>query len=435
MSRGYPVACRASHRPGVRRGPRHEQANESVRREPIWMIRLAIFACALWTFVMSVALAASGAAAERVTTPLAPGCSIAAADGPALSNVMTSFVPVVGEPFGIAITSKSNYAFVASPTGSIIEYAMKSVDLRSVQTDTFGTVRPHQAPIGGTSPVGLALSPNGRYLVAAADSGAVVVNVKQLEKKGSSSSSWTVGTLGSPGSGAIETTLSSDGHFVFVSLEDSDELAVFNLQRALTHGFGPSDLVGMVPLGVAPVGVAVSPNGRYLYVTSELRSTTQSEGTLTTIDLKKAEQHPLHSVISTVVAGCSPVRVVANMKSVFVTARESDALLEFSAKDLVSDPGAALKYSVPVGEAPVDLALVKNGRLLVIADSDRFGAAGRQPNLAVVAVPANASPILDGYVRSGEFPRDMALSPNGKTLLVSNFLSGQLEAIKVSTLP
>jgi hypothetical protein len=50
------------------------------------------------------------------------------------------------------------------------------------------------------------------------------------------------------------------------------------------------------------------------------------------------------------------VRVVATTTAVYVTARESDALLEFSAQDRVSDPGAALEASVTVGEAPVDLA-------------------------------------------------------------------------------
>jgi DNA-binding beta-propeller fold protein YncE len=341
----------------------------------------------------------------------------------------------LGEPFGVAIAPKSNYAFVASATGSIIQYVVSSLDLRAVRTDTFGTPQPHEAPIDGVSPLGLALSPNGKYLIAAAQSGALVLNVKRLEKQGTSSSSWTVGTFSSPGSGAIETTLSPDGYYVFVSLEDSNELAVFDLRRALKGGFGPSDLVGMVPLGEAPVGMAVSPDGRYLYVTSEESNATQPEGTLTTIDLKTAEHTPSHSILSTVTAGCSPVRVVANKGSVFVTARESDALLEFSAQALVSHPSTALRYSVQVGEAPVDLALVNHSHLLVIADSDRFGAVGRQPNLAVVTVPAYARPVLDGYVGSGEFPRDMALSPDGKILLVSNFLSNQLEAVKVSTLP
>lgn len=409
-----------------------------MRCEPIGMSRLAIYFFALLALAMSPALALSGAtAAQGTVQPVAaPECSTAVASGHALSGVATSFVPVaLGEPFGVAIAPQSNYAFVASPTGSIVQYAMSSQALRVVRTDTFGTPQLHEAPIGGASPLGLALSPNGKYLIAASRSGAVVVNVKRLEKPLASSSAWTVGTFSSPGSGAIETTLSPDAHYVFVSLEDSNELAVFDLQRALSGGFGPSDLVGMVPLGVAPVGMAVSPDGRYLYVTSELSNTMQSEGTLTTIDLKRAEHTPAQSILSTVTAGCSPVRVVANQGSVFVTARESDALLEFSAQALVSDPDTALKYSVPVGEAPVDLALVKDGHLLVIADSDRFGAIGRQPDLAVVTVPTDARPFLDGYVRSGEFPRDMALSPDGRILLVSNFLSNQLEAVRVSTLP
>jgi DNA-binding beta-propeller fold protein YncE len=357
------------------------------------------------------------------------------AAAPSLGGVDTSFVPVLGSPFGVAIVGKSNDAFVASPTGSIIEYSISNSVPRLVQIDTFGTVQPHQAPIGGTSPAGLAVTPDGRYLVAAAESGAVVVDVKQLEKKGAPSSSWTVGTLASSGSGAIEAAVSPDGDFVFISLEDSDELAVFNLKRALAHGFGPSDVVGTVPLGIAPVGIAISPNGRYLYVTSEAGSSGQLEGTLTTIAVNRAERSPAHAIVSTVVAGCSPVRVVATTSSVFVTARESDAVLEFSADDLVSDPSAALKADLQVGEEPVDLALVDDGHTLVIADSDRFGTPGAHPDLAVVTLGPRGDLTLDGYVESGDFPRDMSLSPNGKTLLVSNFASAQLEAVKVGTLP
>jgi DNA-binding beta-propeller fold protein YncE len=376
------------------------------------------------------------AGAQSTGTSVAvPGCSTAVAAAPSLSGVDTSYVSVLGAPFGIAIVHNSNSAFVASQTGSILEYAINSSMPHLIQIDTFGTPEPHQAPIGGTSPAGLALTPNGRYLVAAARSGAVIVNVRRLEKKWSPSSSWTVGTLDSSGSGAIEAAVSPDGDFVFVSLEDSNELAVFNLKRALAHGFGPSDLIGTVPLGVAPVGVTITPNGRFLYVTSESSKAGQTEGTLTTIDLKRAERTPAHSIISTVLAGCSLVRVVATKTSVFVTARESDALLEFSAHDLVSDPKAALMVELQIGEAPVDLALVDNDHTLVVADSDRFGAVGAHPDLAVVTVAPQGNLMLAGYLGSGDFPRDMSLSPNGNILLISNFGSSQLEAVKVSTVP
>jgi hypothetical protein len=47
----------------------------------------------------------------------------------------------------------------------------------------------------------------------------------------------------------------------------------------------------------------------------------------------------------------------------------------------------------------------------------------------VVTVNETGQMTLDGYLRSGSFSRDMATTPNGSTLLVSNFGSGQLEAV------
>ncbi len=48
-----------------------------------------------------------------------------------------------------------------------------------------------------------------------------------------------VGTLTSPhGSGAVEVLITADDHFAFVTLQNSAEMAVFNLQRAVTEGFG-----------------------------------------------------------------------------------------------------------------------------------------------------------------------------------------------------
>ncbi len=389
--------------------------------------------CALvlaMTGLSTIAGAHSRAAAVAV-----PGCSTAVAAAPSLGGVDTKFTSVLGSPFGIAIAHEGNFAFVASPTGSLLEYSIASPIPRLVRIATFGTIEPHRAPVGGASPAGLALSANGRYLVAAAGSGSVIVNVRHLEDARSSSSSWTTGTLESPGSGAIEAVVTPDNNFVIVSLEDSHELAVFSLKRALANGFGRSDLLGTIKVGIAPVGLAISPNGRFLYATSESIGVGQTEGTLTTIDVKKAERTPARSIISTVAAGCSPVRVVATNASVFVTARESDALLQYSAHDLVSDPNAALEANLAIGEAPVDLALVDGNRKLIVADSDRFGVAGAQPDMAVVTVSQSHLLVLRGYFESGGFPRDMALSPNGKTLLISNFASSQLESVKVSTVP
>jgi hypothetical protein len=44
-------------------------------------------------------------------------------------------------------------------------------------------------------------------------------------------------------------------------------------------------------------------------------------------------------------------------------------------------------------------------------------------------------PALAGLLPAGEFPREMALEPDGRTLLVTNFASGQVEAVNVVGLP
>ena len=118
-------------------------------------------------------------------------------------------------------------------------------------------------------------------------------------------------------------------------------------------------------------------------------------------------------------------------------ARASDALLGFSAALLRSDPAHALIARVWVGEAPVGLALVDHGGRIVVTDSNRFLAPGATSSLAVVNVGAALAgkPALAGLLPAGQFPREMAAEPGGRTLLVTNFDSGQVELVNVAGLP
>jgi DNA-binding beta-propeller fold protein YncE len=200
--------------------------------------------------------------------------------------------------------------------------------------------------------------------------------------------------------------------------------------------------VGTVPLGTAPVGLAVSPDGRWIYAASESArgaATAQAAGTVTVIGLRQAEIRPSDAVASTVSAGCSPVRVVtsADGKVVWVTARGSDAVLAFSAAALRTDPGHALLARVQVGEAPVGLALSGDGQRLVVADSDRFSAKGATANLAVVNVRAALAGRLAllGLIPAGAFPREMTVIPRTDTLLVTDYLAEQVQAVNLATAP
>jgi len=353
------------------------------------------------------------------------------------SNVATAFSGDALEPFGVAISSDSKTAFVADGSGAIVVYPLGTTLQRgrvdSFRVDTRNSLSP--PPAAGISPLGVALTPNGRYLVAAAGTSVVVFSTAALERKGTDLSDWEAGMWSGAEQGAIEAAVSPDGSYVFVSLENGDSLAVFDLKRALHAGFRRSDLVGTIPLEIAPVGIAIAPNGKYLYVTSEATSADENQGTLTTIDLAKAERKPSQAVLSSVPAGCSPVRVVATNASVYVTARGSDAVLAFGVHSLVDHPVSALEGEVQVGEAPVGLSLVDHGQTLVVADSDRFSVPGTGATLAVVKVGTGNHMELAGYAPTGSFPRDIAVSRNGKMLLVSDFGSSQVEAIRISSLP
>jgi DNA-binding beta-propeller fold protein YncE len=289
-----------------------------------------------------------------------------------------------------------------------------------------------------SSALGETLTPGGRYLLVAGGSGATVISVARAER---GTPGAVLGTLADPtgGSGAIEVAVSPDGRYAFVTMEDSQHAAVFDLHRALTQGFGPADYVGSIPLGIAPVGMAVSPDGRWLYATSEATRQGGNEGSLSVISLPRAEADPAASVVDTVAAGCNPVRVVtsADGSQVWVTARASDDLLCFLAAALRADPARALVAVVRVGEAPVGLMLVRGGSLVVVADSNRFAAPGATSDLSVVDVAAALAgrPAVIGHIPAGQFPREMALAPGGQRLLVSNYDSLQLEAVSVPSIP
>ncbi len=370
----------------------------------------------------------------------APACTTTAAPAPTLTAAATAMttvrppVPRLGAlllaPFGVAVTADGSWGF------SSISRDLGVFQLSAGHAPVL--LRTIALPVAAAA--GVTLSPDGRLLlVADEDTGAVVVSVPAAE---SGANGAVLGTLSIPGArlgGAIEVAVSPDGRYAFVSLEDDDEIAVFNLTAALAHGFGRSAYVGAIPTQIAPVGLAFAPDGRLLYSTSEARNASSEVGTLEVINVARAESDPARSVVARVRAGCNPVRVTtsADGSVVWVTARESDALLAFSAATLLTRPRSALVADVAVGEAPVGLALIRDGSLILVADSNRFNASGQHASLAVVDVHDALAdrPALLGYLPAGLFPRDVAANPAGTTVLVANYASGQVESVDVADLP
>jgi DNA-binding beta-propeller fold protein YncE len=394
-----------------------------------------ISATAALALVVTVFGSTPAHATERAVRPVvvaSPSCSTAVRAAPVLPGGTTSQSPTTyPQPFGVVVSRDGKFAFIADGPGLLV-YSLHGPAPKLV-TDVPANVSPL---------FGLSLSRDGTILVAAGGSGMAFFAVSDLERGQAGADAAEVGEVSSPHSGgAIEAAVAPDGHHAFVTEETSDQVAVFG-GLSDSRAKNRAELLGTIPTGVAPVGMAVSPNGRYLYVTSEAMKASPSQlqsqvGTLTTIDLSKAERTPAHAVVSVVRAGCNPVRVVASPDGrwVYVTARASDDVLEFSAQQLVVHPSTALAGVVRVGVAPVGLALANHGSTLVVADSNRFGASGAQSSLAVVTISAGGQMALAGYLPAGGFPRDMAVSPDGRTVFVCNYATSQLEVVNAAQLP
>lgn len=308
-------------------------------------------------------------------------------------------------------TAQGGWAFVSLDT------TIGVVSLR-----TFAPRVVQQIAVPG-HPQGEVLTHDGRDLLVADDSGLALLDVVAAERGRPSA---VRGLLTSPGggaAGAVEVAVSPDDRYAFVTRESADDLAVFDLHRvhAGGSGSGSTAFVGRVPLGVAPVGLAVAPRGRWLYATSEARTAqVRRQGTGRRVTPGR------HGLVTSPDGG-----------TVWVTARGSDALLGFAAATLVRDPRQALVARVPVGAAPVGLIAVKNGAQIIVANSNRFAAPGAAGTLSVVDTAAALArrPALRGRIPAGGFPRQFALAPGDRVLLVTNSSSAQLEAVDLAALP
>lgn len=359
-----------------------------------------------------------GTAASAAVRLTPPNCTTAVANAAELA-VSPQFTSVPGLPFDVVTTGDGRFTFVSS---NGVRSGVGAVLVFRGDGSAGNMVGEVPLPSG---PAGMALTDHSRLLLASEDNGIAVIDVGKAEHDDPGA---VVAQVSGSGSGGIEVTPTPDGRFAFESMEDSQQVDVFRLNGAAMPHF-----VGAVRVGALPVGVAFSPNGKTAYVTSEEAHTGDLNGlgTLTLLRVSEAENHPRASVQRTVVAGCSPVRVVVSPDGnmVWVTARESNAVLGFSAHDL-SRGTPALVSDVKVGQAPVGLALFDGGRRMLVADSARFG--GGAGSLAVLDLVGR--PTLQGYLPAGAFPRQMTVEPSGREIDVTNYDSSQLETVSVPSI-
>jgi hypothetical protein len=384
--------------------------------------------------------------------------------GPAAPSVTTSYVtyPTAGAPFQ-AIVDSAGTVFVGIPSGVQV-FTPGAGGLTATCVDSLGS-----ALLGeGASGTNLSLLPNGIDLAEGIGSaGAIFFNISELN---TCSATGYVVSQGSAASdqGTMEVDVTPDGKYAFVSNEYGVASGattegnigvvqlVYDASGNVTTG---TTLLGQISTGgTAIAGMTLSPDGTRLYVTSEIAtsasnasggsnpilsesncvqavgSAPQLNGTLTVINVAKAESSPGSSaILATVDAGCSPVRMAetADESTLWVAARGDNRVLAFSTGMLEFNPGnALLGYASTGGTAPVGIRLFDNDRLLAVANSNRFNTGTANSTILSVAVPGSAS--LLQTTQTGLFPREIWVGPDDATLYLTNYDSDTLEVISTT---
>jgi DNA-binding beta-propeller fold protein YncE len=376
-------------------------------------------------------------------TSVGTGCNAPLADSVAQ-------VPLTGNPFGVVATTDGCWLFV-----SIIQGMDSSSGRIAVLRRDSGTVRVVREVPVPSSPTGMVLTHDGSLLVAASGPYVTFLDAARLT---SGDSGAVLGVLADGGMpGHVYANVTPDDRFLFVSDERAQRISVIDLVAARRDGFTTSAIVGTIPVGYAPIALTFSPDGRTLYTTSqrapeafgwpaacrpEQRTSDDvppdhQKGVVLVIDVARAVVQPDSSVIGAVAAGCNPVRLVLSPggNTAWVSARNDNALLAFDTRRLPDDTAHALLGQVPVGTAPVGVAVIDEGRHVVVTNSNRFaGGADDRQTLTVVDAGrvAEGAGAVVGAIPAGGFPREMRVTADGRTLLVTNFTSKTLEVIDLT---
>ena len=351
-----------------------------------------------------------------------PGPRARPAGAPLLAGIDPQFTSLPARPFAVAVSPDGARAFVSMPRpearGLLVLTPGAPWRLAQVLW-----VDPAIVPRGMTT------DRAGRYLLVANGAGGLIV--AQADALAAGSPDPLVSLLESPSSGSMQVILDPDDRFAYVTDEHSSTLSVFDFERSLRSPAPHARLVGQVRMPPGPVGLAQTPDGEHLLITSQGSG---DRGMLLVLRARDATDDPARAIVASVPAGCHPVRVAIDSEVVWVTVRGSNSVLAFDLETLIAGAARPLRAVVRVGAAPVGLALLDRGSTVVVANSNRYGHNAEQPQtLSVIDADAalKGRKALVGSIPAGAFPRELARLPDDHSVLVTNVFSRSLQAVSV----
>jgi YVTN family beta-propeller protein len=203
-----------------------------------------------------------------------------------LSVIDTATDTVVGtitvgyNSLGLAVTPDGKYLYAsATATSAYANFFVKVIDVSIPATPTVTTTIPV-----GFGPYGVAISPDGTTAYVANYYGVQVIDTATNAVVGA-----TIAVGTGSGSGPLEVQVSPDGKYLYTTLFYDNAFAVVDTTTKLQ--------VASIPVGNSPFGLDISPDGKTAWVTN------QADDTVSVIDTATPQ------VTDTITVGDLPTQV------------------------------------------------------------------------------------------------------------------------------
>ncbi len=385
-----------------------------------------------------------------VSVPISP---LAAANG---GTIATG-----GYPAGIAISPDGTRAYVANLTTSsvtVIDVDPNSATYNQV-VDTNTTVTGVQNIQVGNSPVGVAITPDGKrlYVTNAGSNSVSVIDIapgspnryKAIDTDGVAANGITNIPVGNS---PKEIAISPDGTRAYVANAGSSTVTVIDIDptsanyNKVIDADSSTPAVDAIPVGSGPYAVSVTPNGQQLYVTN-ITSTS-----VTVVDVEAGSPTRYQVVDANGAAAGKDIALAtsANPNGVAFSPDGTRAYVTNTNLDSVTvidiAPGSPTRYqiidtnpatpavdNIPVGDAPVGIKISADGTRAYLVNS-----LGNTMSVVDIApgsptryqvIDTNPTTAAIDSVTGVANPLALALTPDGTRAYVSNTSNGTVTVI------
>jgi YVTN family beta-propeller protein len=226
--------------------------------------------------------------------------------------------------------------------------------------------------------------------------------------------------------------LSPSGRYLYVALTRSNGVAIYDLSRNI--------FVGQIPVGMVPYAIAVSHDGRRLYVSNwggrrpEADDTTAKSsgsplvvdeetgivntGSVSVVDLQEQK------VVATIMVGLHPCGLCLSRAGtrLFVANANSDTVscIDTSTLKVLDEISVKADDALPLGAAPNALTLDANDQRLYVALGGNNAIAVVTPGSATSTNTPGSKSKLKGLIPTGWYPGSIMVDADGEKLLVAN---------------